>query len=191
MGDGKMNIYIYRNNQQLVAGLNSTQPVTQYNWILRDTIPIDLYIVQRQTNINTPFAVTAIGAGESIAFGAKAAYADTEFLFSQNSWTPEGSGATQRYTADVSLNTAALIAAMAAVDELTVKAEFTFIQPDNSHALTTQFDIKVTRDVIIGSEGVPVEAFNVIEQFTHPTTGVKMVRIVNADGAPVFVGGPL
>jgi hypothetical protein len=186
-----MNIYWHKDNQELAKSLYDEQAVSQYNWFLRDVIPVSLYIVQKNTgSINVPFAVTDIADGESIRFGAKAAYADTSFLFSQASWTGSGSGTSRKYSATISLNTAALIAAMASVDELTVKGEFTIIQADNSNALTTQFDIKVMRDVIIGTEGVPTTEFNVIEQFTD-TDGIKKVRLVNADGATCFVAAPL
>lgn len=190
--DGEhMNIYWHKDNQELVTSLYDQQAVSQYNWFLRDVIPVSLYVVRKNTgSINVPFAVTDIATGESIRFGAKAAYDDTSFLFSQASWTGSGSGATRKYSAEISLNTSALIAAMAAVDELTVKGEFTIIQDDNSNALTTQFDIKVTRDVIIGTEGVPTTEFNVIEQFTD-SDGIKKVRLVNADGITCFVGTPL
>lgn len=185
-----MNIYCYRDNQQLIASLNSTQVVLQYNWFLRDVIPISLVLVTKQANISQPYAVAALNAGESIQFGAKAAYADATYLFSQNTWTAEGTGPTQKYTASINLNTTELIAAMAAVDTLTVKAEFTFVQPDNSNALTTQFLIKVTRDVIIGTEGTPTSEFPVIQQFTD-LDGVAKVRLVNSLGQTVFVGAPL
>ena len=185
-----MNIYCYRDNQQLVASLNSTQAVLQYNWFLRDVIPVALILVAKQANVSQPFAVTSLNAGESIHFGAKAAYADTSFLFSQNTWTPSGTGTTQKYSADLSLNTAELIAAMAAVDTLTVKAEFTFVQTDNSHSMSTQFLIKITRNVISGSEGTPTTEFPVIQQFTD-LDGVAKVRLVNSLGQTVFVGAPL
>ena len=185
-----MNIYCYRDNQQLIASLYSNQVVLQYNWFLRDVIPISLILVTKQANVSQPYAVTALNAGESIQFGAKAAYADATFLFSQNTWTSEGTGPTQKYTANVSLNTTELIAAMAAVDTLTVKAEFTFVQADNSNALTTQFLIKVTRDVIIGTEGTPTSEFPVIQQFTD-VDGIAKVRLVNSLGQTVFVGAPL
>jgi len=185
-----MNIFWYRDNQQLVGGLTNAAVVAQYNWYLRDVIPVDVYVVTAQASSNQPFAVSTLGAGQSMRFGAKATYADTEFLFSQGTWVASGSGTTKKYTAEISLNTAELIAAMAAVDELTVAGEFTTIMPDNSNALTTQFDIKITRDVIIGTEGIPSTAFPVIEQFTD-SDGVAKVRLVNADGQTCFVAAPL
>lgn len=185
-----MQIYWWKDNQRIVASLYGTRQVTQIDWYLRDSIPVDIYIVQSQTSINQPFAVTSVGDGNSIRFGAKSDYDNIDFLFSQATWIASGSGDSQKYSAQISLNTTELIAAMAAVDTLTVKAEFTIVQSDNSHALTTQFDIQITRDVIVGTEGVPTTKFNVIEQFTD-TDGIAKVRLVNASGETCFVAAPL
>ena len=184
-----MNIYWDYNNQRIIGGLTSRSVVSQYDFFLRDTVPVDLILVVEQANTTQPFAVSALSSGQSIAFGAKAAYADTDFLFSTNSWVATGSGTTQKYVGEIDLNTTELIAAVTG-DTLTVKGEFTIVQSDNSHALTTQFDIEITKDVIVGTEGTPTSQVPVIQQFTD-TDGIKKVRLVNADGETCFVAAPL
>ena len=185
-----MNIYWDIENQRIVAGLNSRSLVTQFNFFLRDTIPVDLILCAPQANVNQPYSVQSLDVGDSIRFGAKAAVTDSAFLFSCASWVASGSGTTQKYTGSFQMNTAALIAALGSLASLAVKAEFTIVQPDNSHALTTQFSIVVYPDVIIGTEGVPVTAFNVVEQFTD-SDGIAKVRLVNSLGQTCFIGSPL
>jgi hypothetical protein len=179
-----MNIYWWRDNQQIVTNLNSTRQVPRYDWFLRDTLPVDLYVVEKQSNVNVPFAVTAIEATQTISFGAKEAYTDTSFLFSSNSWTPSGSGDSQKYTGEISLNTAELIEKIGTSDYLDVVAEFTILNADNSNVLTTQFDVRVTQDVISGSEGTPTTQYPVIAQYTTDG-GEQAVRLVDGNGVSV------
>ena len=184
-----MNIYWDFNNQQIVGGLTSRSKVAQYDFFLRDVIPVDLILVNAYVNATQAYAATALGSGQSISFGAKEAYADTDFLFSSSTWTASGSGTTQKYVGEIDMNTTELIAAVTA-DTLNVKAEFTIVQSDNSHALTTQFAIKVTKDVISGTEGTPTSEYPVIQQFTD-TDDVAKVRLVNSAGVTCFVAAPL
>lgn len=167
--------------QALVPSLRNRGKITRYNFFLRDTLPIVLYLVAEQAVTNQPFAVTALGSGESIQFGAKEATTDDDFLFSEATWTPTGSGTTQRYVADVSLNTAALIAALGTLAYLDVTAEFTIVNTSNENLNTTQVTFRIYPDVIAGSEGVPASQYPVIAQYTDDNS-VLAVRIVNSNG---------
>ena len=179
-----MNIYWWKDDQQLVAGLYSESKVTGYDWVLRDVIPVNLYVVESQSNINQPYAVTAIAGSESIEFGAKENRSDAAFLFSQDTWTPTGSGDSQRYVAEISLNTAELIAAIGSNDTIDVFGEFTIVQADGDNVLSTQFTIEVTRDIISGSDRVPTTEYPVIQQYTDDNDR-RCVRIVNSNGRQV------
>lgn len=179
-----MDMYWYKDDQQIVVGLNSTRQVTRYDWFMRDVLPIKLYIVEKQASTNVPFFVSDIEAEESIAFGAKADYNETTFLFSQATWTAQGSGESRYYSADISLNTAELIAAVGTDDFLDIIGEFTVVRADNSNALTTQFNIRVTQDIISGSEGVPTSEYPVVAQYIDDS-GTPAVRLVNSEGVAV------
>jgi len=180
-----MNMFWNLQNQQLVAGLNSNVQVTGYSFYLRDVLPISLALVTEQASETQPYAVTALEATQSIKFGAKAAASDTEFLFSEATWTDNGSALPDtRYTADVSLNTAALIAALGSLSSLVVIGEFTIQNADNSNELTTQFNITIKPDIIKGTEGVPTTEYNVVAQYMDDN-GVAAVRLVNSNGVAV------
>lgn len=182
-----MNMYWSHNEQKMIASLNSTAQVTQYDFVLRDSLPVTLRVVNAQSTINVPYVVTAIDAGSSIKFGAKAlsTYAtDANFLFSQATWTEAGTGESTTYTADIPLNTAELIAAIGDSEYLDCKAEFTIENALSEHELSTQFTMRIYPDVIKGTEGVPSTQYQVISQYTDDN-GVAAVRIVNAEGVAV------
>jgi hypothetical protein len=182
-----MNIYWSLQEQKLMPSLNSTAQITQFNFVLRDTIPVVLRVCNTQSVQNVPYVVTAIDAGKSIKFGAKAlaTYAtDAEFLFSQATWTAAGSGTTTTYTANINLNTAELIAAIGTAAYLDCKAEFTILNASNENELSTQVTFRILKDVVTGSEGVPTSEFQVIAQYTDESN-VQSVRIVNAAGVAV------
>ena len=179
-----MNIYWDIQGQTIVPSLNSRGTVPQYDFYLRDTLQVNLYLVTSQAVVNQPWAVTALAAGEEIDFGAKAAVTDTDFLFSQATWTSTGTGVTQRYVAEISLNTAELIAAMGELSSLDVIAEWTIRNTSNEEMNTTQVTFRILPDIITGSEGVPSSQYPVIAQYTDDND-VKAVRIVNAAGTAV------
>jgi len=182
-----MNIFWSHQEQKLVPSLNSEAAITRYDFVLRDTLPVVLRVVNWQAVNNVPYIVTAIDAGKSIKFGAKASasYAtDTEFLFSQATWTAAGSGITTTYSANIPLNTAALIAKMGTATSLDCKAEFTILNATNGNELSTQVTFRIIRDVISGDEGVPSSEYDVIAQYIDDS-GVASVRIVNSDGVAV------
>ena len=184
-----MNIYWSHQEQKLVPSLNSEAAITRYDFVLRDTLPVVLRVVNWQAVNNVPYIVTAIDAGKSIKFGAKASasYAtDTEFLFSQATWTAAGSGITTTYSANIPLNTAALIAKMGTATSLDCKAEFTILNATNGNELSTQVTFRIIRDVISGDEGVPSSEYDVVAQYTSDL-GVGSVRLVNSDGVAVGV----
>jgi hypothetical protein len=152
--------------------------------VLRDTIPIHLYIVTEQYSEVTKYAVSDIEALHTISFGAKAALTDAEFDVSENTWTPVGSGTDKYYSANVELNTAELIAAIGDLNTITLKAEFTIVSPTGANQLSTQFDLTINRDVIVGTEGIISGNYTVIIQYQDDDGG-QGVRIINAAGTQV------
>ena len=184
-----MNIYWSWNEQKFIASLNSTSAITQYRFVLRDTLPITLRVCNKQSVLNVPYIVTAIEAGKAIKFGAKAlaTYAtDQDFLFSQGTWTQTGTGEDTIYSANISLNTANLIAAMGTANSLECKAEFTILNSSNENELSTQVTFLILKDVITGSEGVPSSEYQVIAQTTDDS-GAQIVRIIDGNGTLVGV----
>lgn len=146
-----MNLYWDIASQKLVAGLSGGS-VTGYTFVLRDSLPVSLYLVAEQSNVTVPYAVTSITSGHSVKFGAKAALTDTTYLVEQATWVSAGSGSTQRYEASLPLNGASLIAAMSGLNSLALFAEFTTQDSDGKQYLSTRWTLTVVHDVIQGTE---------------------------------------
>lgn len=148
------NIYWDHQSQKLIRSLNSRQAVTQYDFVLRDALPVVLRVCNAQSNISVPYIVTAVDAGKVVHFGAKAlaTYATAaNFLFSQATWTETGAGETTIYSASIPLNTAALISAIVGLPYLDCKAEFA-IWNGAQDELSTQVTFRIWPDVIQGTE---------------------------------------
>jgi hypothetical protein len=146
------NLYWAVDEQRLVPGIGGGETVSTITSVLRDAMPVAIYLVTAQDSITAPYAVTSIGAGLSIKFGAKAALTDATYLSEQATWTETGSGSTLRYEASIPLDGAALIAAMTGLSSLTLFAEFTTQDGDGKHYDSTRFSLKIIPDVITGSE---------------------------------------
>ena len=179
-----MNLYWDTQNQKLVPSLYSTASISTMTLVLRDTVPVHLYIVTPQNSAVQPYTVGDIAALHTIAFGAKAVLADTEFDISENTWEAVGSGTDKYYGADVELNTAELIAAIGGSNTITLKAEFTIVSPAGANQLSTQFDLVINRDVIVGTEGIISGNYTVIIQYQDDDGG-QGVRVINAAGTQV------
>ena len=149
-----MNLFWDRQNHKMTTALTSTQALTRLDLVLRDTYSVSLAVMTPQANLGAPYVAGEVGAGQSIRFGAKASGSFAGgFLFSALTWVLTGSGTTARYTADLSLNTAALIAAMPASGTLDVTGEFVVIGAALENIDSTQFTVRIALDVIRGSEG--------------------------------------
>ena len=146
-----MNLYWDTQNQKFLSSLAGGS-VTALSFVLRDALPISLYLCHRQSSILTPYVVESITSGHSIKFGAKAALTDTSYLVEQDTWTPAGSGSTQRYEASLPLNGASLISAMTGLYSLALFAEFTTQDGYGKQYISSQFTLTIIPDVITGSE---------------------------------------
>jgi len=180
-------IFWAANEQKFVQSLYTQATVSRYDFVLRDTLPITLRVVSAQAVQGQPWIAGAVDAGRSILFGAKtlSGYAtETTFLFSQATWTASGSGSSTIYSAEINLNTEALIAAIGTASYLDCKVEFTLLNGAN-HELSTQCTWRIVRDVISGSEGISAAAYLPIAQALDEN-GNRIVRIV--DGAGTLVG---
>lgn len=181
-------IFWAANEQKFVQSLYTQATVSRYDFVLRDTLPITLRVVSAQAVQGQPWVAGAVDAGRSILFGAKtlSGYAtETTFLFSQATWTASGSSTSTIYSADINLNTEALINALGSASYLDCKVEFTLLNGAN-HELSTQVTWRISPDVISGSEGISAAAYLPIAQAIDEN-GNQIVRIVDGSGTLVGV----
>lgn len=149
-----MNLFWDRQNHKMMTALTSPQSVSRLDLVIRDTYEVSLAVMTPQTILGSPYVAGEVSAGQSIRFGAKAPGSFVGgFLFSALTWVLTGSGTTARYTADLSLNTAALINAIGTSAYLDVVGEFVVIGAALENIDSTQVNIRVMPDVIRGTEG--------------------------------------
>lgn len=150
-----MNIYWDIQNHRLLSDVQSGQVISRLDWILRDQVPVTLYICQ--PNTSGGYTVQEAPAGFSVVFGVKATYAGALIAY-QATWTLSGSGTGATYPATVDLNTTEAIAAVAAEtdSELDAIAEFTLQDSGGVNRDSTQVDCRITQDINIASDSPPL-----------------------------------
>jgi hypothetical protein len=180
-----MNLYWDIQNHEILTSIQNAQTLTRLDWILRDQVAVDLYLVQPSTN-DTGYTVQEAPTGWVVKFCAKpAASRDGAAYVAQGTWNLSGSGTSAKYVGSVSLGGTTLISAVEAASSfyLDLVAEFTLQDISGNHRDSTQCDLRVTEDVLRAGEAAPtLEAWPWLTEITDPATGKKIVRIVNSDG---------
>ena len=180
-----MNLYWDIQNHEILTSIQNAQTLTRLDLILRDQVSIDLYIVQPSTD-DTGYTVQEAPAGWVPKFTAKPAGGrDGAAYVFQGTWSLSGSGTSAKYTGSVSLAGATLITAVesASVYYLDLVGEFTLQDISGNHRDSTQFDLRVTEDVLRASETAPA-----VQTAPWPwiseivVGGQKVVQIKNSDG---------
>lgn len=177
-----MKIYWDIVNEEFVGGLDSTQVITEIAARLRDQIPVTLYLVQPVDSSTAYYELTDPPAGWVPIFGAKQSSAlSGGHLVYQSTWTKSGTGT---YEGTISLNTAELIAAIAAATEIELVGEFTLGDVDENNRNSTQFTFAIDADVSQGGEpsatGVYLGNSALVRQET--IGGLKYIILYNSDG---------
>lgn len=181
-----MKIYWDIQNRRLLSDVESGQRLTRLDWILRDQVPISLYICQ--PNTSGGYTVEAVPSGYSVVFGVKASYAGA-LLAHQSTWNETGTGESSVSAANVDLNTNEAIAAIGTEDELDALAEFTLRDTSGVDRDSTQVDCRLTQDVNRASQAAPSGAVSLlVEEFVH--NGHKCLRLQNTDGETCGVFTP-
>lgn len=144
-------------NHRFLDSLTNSQELQRFDWILRDTVPVRLYIVNETA---AGYVQQEAPAGKTPKFTAKAlASLSGDALVFCGAWTLNESGETAYYTADVDLNVTALIAAHEAGKntsmEWDIRAEFCFQDANGVDYDSTQIDLRIIEDVHRAGEAAP------------------------------------
>lgn len=190
-----MNIYWDTQNHVLIESLDSGQRIQRLDWILRDHISLELYLVTPKTD-DQGYDVNALASGKVIRFAIKvdsSGYGGQPLAYCYT-WTPAGSGDTQRYVGTINLNTTAMIAAHTGGKntrlQLDCKAEFCFRDSANADWDSTQIDCRITEDVNRDGDAAPASASPWFEEYTDPDTGELCIRLVNSNGQTLATFSP-
>ena len=139
-----MNIYWDIDNNEFVAGLTKPQKVSEIAWRLRDLVYVTLYTVRPVASTGAYYELVAPPAGWTPAFCAKSVR-DGSDLVALKVWTLEALG---KYSGIINLDTPALIAALAGIDELDVTGEFVLQDEDGFNRDSSQFVLTIEKDVM-------------------------------------------
>ena len=187
-----MKLYWDIQNHVLLVSNTDSQEIQSLAWILRDQVPVTLYILAPTVGAQG-YTIQEAPSGYSVRFAVKqsGSFSGAALVYA-GTWTLAGSGTGASYSATVDLNTAALIAlveAEAQIEEyLDLTAELTLEDSSGNHRDSTQLTARITKDVIRTTDVTPSAVSTLFEEFTH--SGSKCIRIRNSDGQTLLVLTP-
>lgn len=176
-----MNIYWDLQTHRLVGGMNDTSQIPDLTWVLRDKVPVKLYLLQPSTGENAYEAVLA-DAGKSVIFGAKEETGlSGPHLIYCGEWTLVA-GTVPYYTAVISLERNELITAIGTSPDLIIETEFRFLDAEGNRFDGTQHNLTVKADVNRGNEIPTTGVYSSCLVVQIVEDGQKVILIQNTDG---------
>lgn len=185
-----MKIYWDIQNHVFVESLNNGQEFQQWDWILRDKVPVELYIVAPDDTTQV-YVQQEAPAGYGIRFSAKtssATFADAP-LIAQADWTLSGTGSAAKYTGEISLNTVALIAAVGTLASLDIVGEFSFEDVGGNQRDSSQITLRIMPDVHRSGDAAPA-SLSPFQEFFTDNAGKECLRIKNTLGETLAILTP-
>lgn len=177
-----MNIYWDKSSRKIVRSTTDITEIVDSKLVVRDSEPISVAFMTATGVTNTPYTPGALAAGESKIILAIKKTRDGAYLGYSDALTPTGEGAALRYGGTLNLNTQEAIAALAADDSIECTGELTVLLSDGSHRYSTQFSIKIYKDIIRGETPLPISGGGLAMRFITNSSGHKGVQIYNEDG---------
>ncbi len=178
-----MNIYWDINSHVFVTSLTNFSQIQQFNWVLRDQVAVNVYLVTSSDSAQS-YTQQEAPAGFSVKFTAKpsASLTGSAYVFA-GTWTLNGSGASAYYSATVDLGGTDLVAAVEAASShyLDLVAELTLQDASGNQRDSTQITLRVTEDVLRTTDSVPASLSPWWREYTN-AAGRKCLRIMNTDG---------
>lgn len=145
-----MNIFWQYPNRKLVKGLSDPVEPVELFMAARDIVPITLALVDR-TSIADAFTAETLTEDDDLIIALKETTNSASNLAYEADWTYNADADAPRYTAELDLNTAALIAAMGSRDRISVFGGLAItrtIGGELRHLYSTQFKIVIENDVV-------------------------------------------
>jgi len=138
---------------KLVKGLTDAQE-PDVIWPLRDTVPVEIAIVERDSIAEAYSAIQISQVGlitaENIIIAGKATTDAGDYSFYEDTFVWNSSTTAPRYEGDIDLNQYALISAVGARETLKISAQIT-LEKDDIHYYSTNFPLWIVNDIISSS----------------------------------------
>lgn len=184
-----MKIYWDYENKRFLTGLATSQTLETLKLALRDLVAVQLYLVTFDSTTNA-WTVGNAPAGWTPRFALKAAGGfDGQPLAGQGSWTASGVDLTRVYTADLDLNTVALIAAVGLVAYVDLFGEFTLQDAGGRNRDSSLLACRVYADVNRAEDAAAAPAvYARLEEFVQD--GQECIRFVTSKGVVLLTLTP-
>jgi hypothetical protein len=177
-------------NKALTDGLNSTNRITTMDLVARDLEPVTVYFVKAASSGDNYYEAGELPAGYTVLIGLRetADLSAGALLASVSEFTLHGTGTDAYYTADFSLNTAALVAALGTSSTLDCTLEVALVSASGVHKYSAQIPVRILLDVNRGdpapSQLYSYGAFEVVRD------GKRYVQLRTSMGKVVAEFGP-
>ena len=186
-----MKLYWDIQNHKLVRSTTSTQQIQRLDFILRDQVAVELYILEPKTD-DSGYQEYSVPSGWAVKFAVKHKSAlSGEALVAQGTWTFD----TDHYDASITLNTSELIASHVAGKgtgiTYDVLAELVLADVSGNNRDSTQVACRITEDVYRADDAEPTssQGWPWLQEYTD-TAGKQCLRFLNSDGEVVREDGP-
>jgi hypothetical protein len=179
----------------LLASLTATQAVQRFNLVLRDQVPITLYIVQPNALASAyvqqeaPSGFTAKLSVKVAPTATNAASLASDALAFCGTWTLSGSGATAAYAGTLDLNVQGLIAAVGTSPYLDCLLELVLQDVNGTNRDSTQVALRIKPDVHRVTDAPPASLAPWWQEYTN-ANGAKCLRITNSAGETLLQLAP-
>ena len=189
-----MNIFWDIQNQKFITSLTNSAQISRWDWVLRDQVEVNLYVVQPDPTTGS-YVQQEAPAGFAPKFGIRVtreSVTPVDPLVFAGTWVLSGSGTSAKYIGTINLGDAALIAAIGISPYLDVWCEAVMRDISGTDTSSTQTEARIYFDVIRGgaTETTWVPPFPWVSEFTDPATGKKCLRFKNSDGETLETMSP-
>jgi len=187
-----MNIFWDYQNQMLISSLNNFAQISSFNWVLRDRLQVNLYVLSPDVSTGV-YVAGECPAGYVPRFGMRQTREGADLLSATAAWALVEVSGVKMYQGVINLADTALVAAIDGEPYLDTFVEFTLADVSDNQTSSTQTQARVYFDVNRNSaaESTHVLPFPWVQEFTDPVTGKKCLRFKNSDGETLHVMVPM
>ena len=157
------NIYWSYTEAKLISSVYVNGEADDFTWVLRDVVPINLYVVTPQNVTLQPYIIGEMPVGYTFKLSAKpeGSFSGNPYLCGYD-FVKSGTGEETVYTCNIRLNNDVLVPHMEGdssssmeVDKLELVGELTRVSGEGENCDSTQFTIFIIPDVIRDADVCP------------------------------------
>lgn len=185
-----MNIYLDIQNHAVVQGLNNAAPVSGFRLVLRDQVPVTLYVLTVDA-VTGNYVQGELPAGKSLIFGANTSgnIANARPVYTPT-WTKSGTGANAVYLGVLTLADSKLAALVPGSDPVLFTGEFRIVNADGTYGDSCEFPLTILPDINRSGQDAFQGGYSGALVYEVIQNGVKYVLTCNSEGQVYRADGP-